>query len=102
MMANPRSCPIAWMPLLVGLSWGGGCGPSPTPPRAILRGHGGDITSLAFAPDGRTLASRSSDNTVRTWDVPLGRERMTISGFPSDMGAVAFSPDGARLATNEA
>jgi len=66
------------------------------------RGHEGEITSLAFAPDGMTLASRSRDDTVRTWSLPLGQARMTIAGFPSDMGAVAFAPDGARLAANEA
>lgn len=101
MMDDPRSSPIVWIPLVVGLCWAGGCGTAETSPRAILRGHTGDVTSLAFAPDGRSLASRSSDDTVRIWDVPLGRERMAIKGFPSEMGAVVFSPDGARLAANE-
>ena len=38
-------------------------------PRAILQGHRGYIYSLAFAPDGKTLASSCIDSTVRLWNV---------------------------------
>jgi WD40 repeat protein len=34
-----------------------------------LTGHTGDVCSLAFCPDGKTLASSSLDNTVRLWNV---------------------------------
>jgi WD40 repeat protein len=36
-----------------------------------LRGHSGAVVSLAFSPDGKTLASGGNDAAVRTWKIPL-------------------------------
>ena len=47
---------------------------------------------MAFSPDGKTLASASSDNTVRLWDVATGRCLAVLLPLPE--GWVAFSPDG--------
>ena len=37
--------------------------------KAILKGHTGNVYSVAFSPDGGTLASGSGDATIRLWDV---------------------------------
>jgi WD40 repeat protein len=55
-------------------------------------------TSLAFAPDGRTLASAGSA-ALRLWDVTTGKELPQRPGHQADVDRVAFAPDGKTLAT---
>ena len=65
----------------------------------ILKGHTYGVTSVAFSPDGATLASGSGDNTVRLWDVATGAELRVLEGHTSCVTSVAFLPDGATLAS---
>jgi len=64
-----------------------------------LTGHGDGVWAVAWAPDGRTLASGSSDCTARIWDAGTGRGLRTLTGHHDWVGDVAWSPDGRALAT---
>lgn len=62
-------------------------------------GHQSWVRSLAFSPNGETLASGSDDKTIRLWQVGSGREIRAMSGHQSWVRALAFSPDGKMLAS---
>jgi WD40 repeat protein len=65
----------------------------PTPILVPQAGHGGRITTLAYAPDGKTLASGAEDRTVRLWDTQSGELRAVLPGYTWAHYGVAFSPD---------
>jgi WD40 repeat protein len=54
---------------------------------------------VSFSPDGRRLASASSDGTVRVWDAASGKELLILKGHTDAVNGVSFSPDGKRLAS---
>ena len=64
-----------------------------------LPGHSNWIASLAFSPDGELLASGSTDDWARVWDVATGVERYPLAHV-NDVRVVAFSPDGELLLTS--
>jgi hypothetical protein len=70
-----------------------------SPVRAVLRGHDDGVLAIAWSPDGRRLATGSSDRTVRIWDTSSGSELAVLRGHGDWVRAVVWSPDGRRLAT---
>jgi dipeptidyl aminopeptidase/acylaminoacyl peptidase len=57
------------------------------------------IRSLAYAPDGKTLALALYDGKVRLIDASTGKEKQVLQGHKNGVNCVAFSPDGQTLAS---
>jgi len=68
-----------------------------------FKGHGGDLQSVAFSPDGKRLVSGSESwgdwkRTIRIWDTMSGKELLSLDGR-GDVLSLTFSPDGKLLAS---
>lgn len=66
----------------------------------LLTGHTYAATSIAFSPDGQTLATGGDwpDRTIRLWDAATGVLTRTLDVSEFSGGSLAFSPDGKTLA----
>jgi WD40 repeat protein/serine/threonine protein kinase len=75
--------------------------------QAVLRGHTGTVSALAFAQDGRRLVSASyyprlfseGDRTVRFWEAAPEATLPVLAGHRDYVYPVAYSPDGRWIAS---
>jgi len=67
-------------------------------PIKALYGHDGNIASLSFSPDEKTLASTGWDDRLIVWDLERFKERKRITLRGPEVGTTGFSPTGTILA----
>lgn len=69
--------------------------------RFTYRGHSEPVLALAWAPNGRYIASGSKDQTVQVWRAATGGKIFTHRAHTSGVVAAAWSPDSKRIASAE-
>ena len=76
-------------------------------PARTFMGHQDSVLSVAFSPDGQTLASGSYDETIRIWNLTTGKlintlsEHSTSPGHTNGVWSLAFSPQGNTLVSGD-
>ncbi|GAA2695554.1 NACHT and WD repeat domain-containing protein [Actinoplanes palleronii] len=75
-----------------------------SPDGAQVRWHTPDqiqqVDAVAFAPDGRTIASTEFNGRVHLWDTGSRQLAATLTGHQDRSGALAFSPDSRLLVSS--
>lgn len=67
----------------------------------VFKRHVGAVQTLAFSPDGKSVASVGRDRSVKVWNASTGKELFTLEVDSGYIIAVAFSPDGKRVAAGQ-
>ncbi|KAH6645743.1 WD40-repeat-containing domain protein [Truncatella angustata] len=67
-------------------------------PWTILQDHTDRVSSVAFSPNGKLVASASEDKTIILYATDTGERRATLDQHGSKIFAMTFSPDGNLIA----
>jgi WD40 repeat protein/DNA-binding SARP family transcriptional activator len=70
--------------------------------RIVVLAAPGDVSALAFSPDGSLVATGHQDGSVRLFEADTGRQHLVLPGNACAIDDVAFSPDGTKLASTSA
>lgn len=64
-----------------------------------LRGHMDDVSCVSWSPNGKMIASGSSDNTIKIWNASSGDllKTLTIPNHEKYVWSVSWSPDSKNL-----
>src|SRR5262245_23919749 len=65
----------------------------------LFSGHGSQVSTVAFSPDGSRIVTASWDRTARTWNAATGKEIGVLRGHKAEVNSAVFSPDGSRILT---
>ena len=58
------------------------------------KGRAGNVTSIAFSPDGSELLTASSDHLLRVWDTATREQKYTLTGHNDEVWDARYSPNG--------
>ena len=67
---------------------------APADPAKTAKGRSGNVTSVAFSPDGTELLTASGDHNLRTWNTATWQLKATLAGHADEVWDARYAPNG--------